>query len=49
MRRFNVLYDSSVEGNKDLIVNTMYGYKIEEIEFIDINDIVINESEKYLP
>jgi len=47
MRKFNVLYDSSVEGNKDLIVNTMYGYKIEEIEFIDINDIVINESEKY--
>ncbi len=47
MKNFNLLYDSTVDGQMELIKNTMSTYKVENTKLIDINGFVANQDENY--
>ncbi len=47
MKYFNLLFDSSVENEKEYIVNTLSVYKIENTRLVDINDFEVNQQQKY--
>lgn len=47
MKGFNLLYDSTVDGQMELIKNTMSTYKVENTVLIDINGFVANQDENY--
>lgn len=47
MKQLNLLFDSTVENEKENIFNTLSNYKIEEIRMIDINNVKIDIEQKY--
>jgi hypothetical protein len=47
MKRFNLLFDSEIEGDKETIFNSLEVQKIEEIQMVDINGVQIDESQNY--
>lgn len=47
MKYFNILFDSIVDGNKDLMVNTLRPYGVEELRMVDINELHVDENQNY--
>lgn len=47
MKKFNLLFDSEIDGDKENIYNTLEVQKIQEIEMVDINEVEIGVTQNY--
>ncbi len=47
MKFFNILFDSTVVGNKELMTNTLSPYNVEELKMVDINGLNVEDEQNY--